>query len=85
MNNQNTPVDFAGSVAKKALTEAETAIYISMSQSFLRQARMNGDRIGRAPGPPFLRIGRAIRYLREDLDTWLDQFRITSSLNGEGR
>lgn len=85
MNNQNGPVDFAGSVAKKALTEAETATYISMSQSFLRQARMNGDRVGRTPGPPFLRIGRAIRYLREDLDTWLDQFRITSSVNSEGR
>lgn len=27
------------------------------------------------PGPPFVKIGRTVRYLKEDLDTWLEQFR----------
>ena len=59
----------------RALTEREAAQYIAMSCSFLRQDRMNGKREGRTPGPAFLKIGRAVRYLKEDLDAWLEQFR----------
>ena len=59
-----------------ALTEQQAASYIAMSRSFLRQGRMNRDREGRTPSPPYLKIGsRSVRYLREDLDTWLEQFR----------
>ena len=61
---------------KRALSEHEAADYIGMSRSFLRQDRMNGHREGRTPGPPFLRIGRAIRYLIDDLDAWLEALRI---------
>ena len=60
----------------KALTEQQAAQYISFSRSFLRQGRMNGDREGRTPTPPYLKIGsRSVRYLKEDLDNWLEQFR----------
>jgi predicted DNA-binding transcriptional regulator AlpA len=59
---------------KRALTEIETSIYIGMSRSFLRQARMDGTRESRTPAPPFIKIGRSVRYLREDLDNWLNQF-----------
>ncbi|QXE92449.1 helix-turn-helix domain-containing protein [Geomonas subterranea] len=60
---------------KRGFTEAEAADYIAMSRSFLRQSRMNGDLKGRVPGPRYIRIGRrAIRYLREDLDAWLEMF-----------
>ena len=58
-----------------ALTELQAAHYLSMSRSFLRQGRMNGDRENRTPTPPYLKIGRSVRYLKEDLDTWLEQFR----------
>lgn len=61
-------------VDRRALTESEAAAYIGMSRSFLRQDRMNGLRECRTPGPRFIRIGRSIRYLREDLDFWLDQW-----------
>ncbi len=59
--------------AKRAYTTAEAARYIAMSESFLRQARMDGDREHRTPGPPFLKIGRAVRYLKHDLDVWLER------------
>ena len=36
---------------------------------------MNGKREGRTPGPPWLKIGRSIRYLKKDVDKWLEQFR----------
>jgi len=59
---------------KRALSEIETAQYIGMSRSFLRQSRMEGNRDNRTPAPPFIKIGRAVRYLIEDLDNWLDSF-----------
>ncbi len=58
-----------------ALTEQQTAHYLSMSRSFLRQGRMNGDRENRTPAPPYYKIGRSIRYKKTDLDTWLEQFK----------
>jgi predicted DNA-binding transcriptional regulator AlpA len=62
-------------MAQRALKEPEAAEYISMSESFLRQSRMDGIRENRTPGPPFVKIGRAVRYLREDLDAWLEGYR----------
>ena len=61
---------------KNILTEKEASEYIGMSRSFLRQDRMNGVRENRTPGPHFLKIGRSIRYVREDLDSWLFKHRI---------
>jgi len=57
----------------EVLTEIDAAKYIGMSRSFLRQDRMNGIRKNRTAGPRFLKIGRTIRYLKEDLDNWLLQ------------
>ncbi|HAT9771360.1 TPA: DNA-binding protein, partial [Legionella pneumophila subsp. pneumophila] len=37
--------------------------------------RVNGTLKNRTPGPKFIKIGRAIRYLKEDLDIWLDLHR----------
>jgi len=58
----------------RALSEIEAAKYISMSRSYLAQSRMEGNRDNRTPAPRFIKIGRSVRYLREDLDHWLDQF-----------
>ena len=59
----------------RSMTELEAARYVRMSQSYLRQSRMDGDRENRTPGPRFLKIGRSVRYLVDDLDAWLEQFR----------
>ncbi len=56
---------------KKVLTEMEAANYICMSRSFLAQDRMNGQYKNRTAGPKYMKIGRAIRYLLDDLDSWL--------------
>ena len=61
---------------KYALTEKEAAIYIGMSRSFLRQARMNSSRENGTSGPVYTKIGRSIRYLKDDLNTWLDHRRV---------
>ena len=60
---------------KQVFTEREAAIYIGMSRSFLRQARIDGSRLHRTPGPRFIKVGsKAIRYRREWLDEWINQF-----------
>ncbi|OOF26044.1 DNA-binding protein [Salinivibrio proteolyticus] len=68
-------------IHKRAYTEQETAAYIGMSRSFLRQSRMEGHRLNRTEAPPFIKIGRAVRYLKEDLDNWLDQHRKQAHLS----
>ena len=57
---------------KKVLSEIETAEYIGRSRSFLRQSRMEGNRANRTPAPPFVKIGRSVRYIKDDLDNWLN-------------
>lgn len=61
---------------KHALTESEAALYIGMSRSYLRKDRCEGHRKGRTPGPPYIRVGTAIRYLVSDLDAWLNKHRV---------
>lgn len=60
---------------KRVFKEVEAANYICMSRSFLSQDRVNGTLKNRTPGPKFIKIGRAIRYLKDDLDLWLEQHR----------
>jgi len=67
------------SLNNHVLTDPEAAQYIGMSISFLRQSRMDGARHNRTPGPSYIKIGRAVRYLKEDLDTWLDEHRVESN------
>ena len=47
------------------LTPKETAERLKVSTSWLAKARMHGD------GPPFIRIGRAIRYPEAALIQWM--------------
>lgn len=60
------------SIEKRLFTEQEASAYINMSRSFLRQARMEGPRKNRTIAPPFIKIGRAVRYPKEWLDSWID-------------
>jgi hypothetical protein len=63
MAAQNTP-----------MKEADAAEYIGMSAQYLRISRMRGATKCTA-APPFIRIGKAIRYLPHDLDAWLESRR----------
>lgn len=58
------------------LTEDEAAKYIGMSRSYLNADRCNGHRAKRTKGPVFMKIGKAVRYRKDDLDAWLQQNRI---------
>jgi excisionase family DNA binding protein len=47
------------------LTSKEAAWYLKVSQSWLAKARMRGD------GPPYMLIGRAVRYSEAALLQWM--------------
>jgi excisionase family DNA binding protein len=44
----------------------EAARYVGLAKPTLEKLRWRGA------GPRFLRLGRAVRYLKPDLDTWLE-------------
>jgi predicted DNA-binding transcriptional regulator AlpA len=56
------------------LKEEAAAEYIGMSVAYLRLSRMRGT-TKCLSAPPFIRIGKAIRYLPRDLDAWLESRR----------
>ena len=52
------------------LDERETARYLNMSVSALQSWRR------RLQGPPFIRLGRSVRYAKRDLDQHIDGRRV---------
>ena len=59
----------------RAFTENEAGAYVGLAPATLRQARCHGERKGRTPVPKHIYIGRSVRYLKEDLDSFLDELR----------
>jgi hypothetical protein len=52
-------------VATPLFTERQAARYLTRSVSSLRRGRRNGA------GPKFVKIGRSIRYLRDELNAYI--------------
>ena len=70
---------------RKLLSTQETSEFLGMSTHWVKAARQKPE----LAGPPFLKIGNAVRYDIRDLDTWLDQRRFRGTYefnagNGEG-
>jgi predicted DNA-binding transcriptional regulator AlpA len=60
MPQRNVPDD----ESECLLTEREAADFLRLSQSWLAKARMRGD------GPPYMKLGRAVRYGKLALLGW---------------
>jgi hypothetical protein len=54
-----------GAPAVETMTPAETAKILKVSESWVAKARMRED------GPPFIRVGRSIRYTLPALQQWM--------------
>jgi len=72
-------------VHRELLDEVAAAAHIGMSVAFLRAARCRGRLGNRSPGPPYLQLGRSVRYDRADLEAWLDAQRVDPSARSKGR
>lgn len=55
-------------------TEVEAALYTNTSVSYLRKGREGTLPPRTAATPHYIKIGRSVRYLRGDLDQWLNSF-----------
>ncbi len=56
--------------ASPPFNEPNAAAYVGRRPSALRAWRLQGR------GPAYVRYGRSVVYLREDLDCWLAQHRV---------
>jgi predicted DNA-binding transcriptional regulator AlpA len=54
-----------GTAIERLLTPKEAAHFLRVSLSWLAKARMRGD------GPPYIPIGRSIRYGEAALQQWM--------------
>jgi hypothetical protein len=57
----------------------EAAGYLRMSVPFLRAGRTRGKVGNGLPPPPYIQVGRSVRYLKSDLDAWLAARRVDRS------
>ena len=62
---RNTPVNNQAPAFSTLLTSKETGQRLKVSQSWLAKARMRGD------GPPYIQIGRSVRYAESALSQWM--------------
>jgi hypothetical protein len=60
---------------RRLLKEREAARFLRLSCGFLRASRL---RVPRCSGPPFVRVGRAVRYDVRDLEEWVQQHRLVA-------
>lgn len=61
------------------LNSAEAAAYLGLKTATLNKWRVYGD------GPPFIKVGRLIRYLKADLDAYLSSRRVRSTTEAASR
>jgi hypothetical protein len=72
LGNKKLPKPPSFGLTTKELTEAEAAVYIGRSKSFLRKCRMAGYAGRGYRGPKYTRdSARTIRYPIDELDKWL--------------
>ena len=70
---------------KAYLTSREAAAYTGFSEVYFRKGRANTTTGNAIPHPPYIRVGRAIRYQRTKLDIWMNQFRVEPEKMGEDK
>lgn len=56
---------------QKSFCTPDAAEYLGVSASALEKSKKTGLLLGEK-SPPYLRAGRSVRYLRNDLDAWLE-------------
>jgi excisionase family DNA binding protein len=61
--------------SRPALTEQQVAARLGLSVATLRAWRLKGK------GPPFVRFGRAVRYLEEDVERFVEACRANGAVH----
>jgi len=72
-NSQKNILATSKQAAETLLTSQQTAVHLEYSEYTIRLSRTTGILAG-VQAPPFLKLGRSVRYKKSDLDNWLAQF-----------
>lgn len=64
------------------LTTKQAAEYLNIGKSELDRARIDGVLSGMEP-PPFIRLGKRVRYASNDLLIWSNRFRRYTTVAAE--
>ena len=64
-------------------TTKSSAKFLDCAEQTLKQSRVTGKLFG-VPAPKFIKLGNSVRYKRETLQAWCDQFTEVSN-TGETR
>lgn len=84
LGDKDLPKTPSFGLTTKELCEADAAIYIGRSRSFLRSCRREGKKGKRPRGPKYRRDSeRAIRYPIDELDKWLADRRLYQAASDE--
>lgn len=71
-NSSTTPAAPSPTEASGAMTSAEAARRMGVSEDMLRHMRYKNQ------GPSYLKMGRAVRYLQKDIDAWWASIRVVT-------
>ncbi len=74
---KDAPLRVSGWRGSSLLNTDQAAIHLNLAKTTLEAMRVRGG------GPLFIRLGRAVRYRPEDLDTWIGA-RVHSSTSSPG-
>ena len=73
MSDHSIGVALEPAITSHLMKTDDVAVLLSCSASWLNKARLNGD------GPPFIRMGRSVRYLEADVRQWIETNRRCST------
>ena len=62
---------------QRLVSETEAAKILGCARITLSRGRSEGPRANRMPVPPYLKIGRSVRYSLDDLERFIENCRIT--------
>lgn len=66
-------------IESRGYSEAEAALYLGISRGSLRVGRMEVKPSHfKMTTPPFVKLGKKVLYLKDDLDRWLEDNRRTN-------
>jgi len=59
-------------IPARLLDTKSAAAYLSVSAEYLKRARTTGSSENGGKSPKFIKIGRSVKYLLEDLNAFID-------------
>ncbi len=76
MSSKTPPIPSLPSFPR-LISERDAARVLGVSQISLRRGRMDGPRVNRMPVPPYIKLGKSVKYDLADLEHFIAAHRLT--------